>query len=175
MDPITVFLLIILVAVPPTVVFLTVRTLIQKYLNAQYQMQIAGEKERNRNITLPLQLQAYERLSLYCERISIPALVLRLREEGMSAKQLRAALLIAIQQEYEHNITQQVYVSAKLWEIIKIARDNTVNAINTVAEGQSADADGRAFGRALLSVAPQVDQSLATALAAIKQETKMLF
>ncbi|HMW75898.1 MAG TPA: hypothetical protein PKD40_09585, partial [Saprospiraceae bacterium] len=70
------------------------------------------ELKQNANaVTLPLKLQAYERLSLFCERISIPSLILRLNQPGMNTQALRYAMLISIQKEFEHNITQQMYIS----------------------------------------------------------------
>ena len=81
--------------------------------------------------TLPLKLQAYERLSLFCERIFPPALVGRIHTGEGSAKGLRSALLAGIQQEYEHNISQQIYISADLWNIIRQAKNNTISLITT--------------------------------------------
>jgi hypothetical protein len=91
---------IIKITVPALIVFLTVKYLMQGYLNKEYQLKALDiEKKKNEN-TLPLKLQAYERLSLFCERISVPTLLIRIKEEGMSARQLRLQMLLAIQQEY---------------------------------------------------------------------------
>ncbi|MEZ4981827.1 MAG: hypothetical protein R2769_09620 [Saprospiraceae bacterium] len=109
-------------------------------------------RQASQKQTIPLKLQAYERLALFCERIAIPNLLLRMREEGMTAKDLRISMLLAIQQEFEYNLTQQVYVSEQLWEIIKLARDETVNIVNEVCNELPKEADGRQLAGTLLNL-----------------------
>ncbi len=171
----SVILEIIKITVPALIVFLTVYHLIKIYLDKQYQMQSLEYRQKQQNITVPLRLQAYERLSLFCERISIPNLVLRLREEGQNAAGLRLSMLMTIQQEFEYNITQQVYVSDQLWQIIKVSRDHTVNVINGVAEGIDPKSATKELVNALLEHAEK-DQvsSLDKALLAIKKEASTL-
>ena len=106
-----VMLEIIKITIPALVVFFTVYTLLKQFMEGQYKTQMLQFKQNQHKTTIPLRLQAYERLSLFCERISIPNLVLRLRNENMTAAELRMALMLGIQHEFEHNITQQVYVS----------------------------------------------------------------
>src|SRR5690606_3917144 len=107
----SVILEIIKITIPALIVFATVHTLLKQYLEKQYQLRKLDLKQDQTKTTTRLRLQAYERLSLFCERISIPSLILRLRSEKMNAMELRLAMMIAIQKEFEHNITQQVYVS----------------------------------------------------------------
>ena len=89
-------------------------TLTKKYFDQQSNARAAEIQQQRLQATLPLRLQAYERLLLLCERISIPNLVGRLRTEGSSSSDLRMAMLMAIKQEFEHNVTQQIYVSESL-------------------------------------------------------------
>ncbi len=157
--------------VPALVVFLTVYTIMGRFLDKQYQMKMLEYKEKNQEAALPIRLQAYERLCLFCERISIPALLLRLRTPNMDSKALRYSLMVAIQKEYEHNVTQQVYVSNKLWEIIKFTKDDTINIVNLVSDTVNSDAPADDFAVALLKL---VDERKAMtydkALEAIKKE-----
>ena len=130
--------------------------------------QIQNEKHKS---TLTLRLQAYERLLLVCERIAIPNLIMRLRTEGASANDLRMAMLIGIQQEFEHNVTQQLYVSDNLWNIVRISRDNTAEIINIAAEKVDAKADSNALIEAIFKVlTEQQSDSLSKAQSAIRQE-----
>ena len=125
--------------------------------------------------TLPMRLQAYERLTLLCERINIPNLIKRLRAEGASVNDLRFALLIGIQQEFEHNVTQQIYVSDNLWNILRIARDNTAEVINIAAEKLDPKADSNALIEEIFTIlSEQKGDSLAKAQAAIRQEAAAL-
>ena len=171
----SVILEIIKISVPALVVFLTVNALLKRYLENQHRVKLVELKDKQTKTTLPLRMQAYERLSLYCERISIPSLILRLRKEGMTAAELRVTLLLAIQQEYEHNITQQVYVSDQLWQILKIARDDAVNTISTVADTVEPNLDAKTLVAALFDFLNQREYTgLDKALVAIKKEAGLL-
>ena len=126
-------------------------------------------------LTMSMRFQACERLILLCERISIPNLIMRLRTEGSSANDLRLAMLIAIQQEFEHNVTQQIYVSENLWNILKIARDNTAEIINIAAEKVELKADSNALISEIFKIlTEQQGDSLSKAQAAIRQEATAL-
>lgn len=171
----SVILEIVKITIPALIVFLTVYYLLKQYLTGQQQMKMLDLRKSQQEATLPIRLQAYERLSLLCERISVPNLLLRVRREGMSASELRLALLLAIQQEYEHNITQQVYVSQQLWEIIKIARDDAVNTVSLIAEKMDSQASGKEFSEALVNFLAQRESTGPDkALQAIKKEAGLL-
>lgn len=176
MSEFTSFLLeIIKLTVPGLLVFLTTFYMLRQYLNGQLVLKQVENKQSQQQTTIPLRLQAYERLSLFCERIALPNLMLRVRQEGMTVAQLKLSLILAIQMEYEHNITQQVYVSQQLWQIIKIARDNTVGFVSAVAENLDHKADGRELAELLLRhLANQDTTGLDTALMAIGKEAGAL-
>ena len=162
--------------IPALIMFWAVQSLFKQFLQGQQQMRLMEIKQQQSGTTLPLRLQAYERLSLFCERISIPNLIMRLKTEGMQTGALRVALMMAIQQEFEHNLTQQVYVSEKLWEIIKLSRTDTVNVVISVAEGVDPKADANELVNALFtSLEERKGYPLLTAQAAIKKEAGLLF
>jgi hypothetical protein len=130
--------------------------------------------ERSRN-TLNLRLAAYERLCLLCERIVIPSLIMRLRTEGTSAADLRAAMLFAIQHEFEHNTTQQLYISENLWSILTMARNNTADIINIVFQKEEVKGDVNVYIKELLKfIGEQPADSLAQAQTAIRKEAAVL-
>ncbi len=81
-----------------------------------------------------LRYQAYERLLLMCERLSLPKLIRRIKVEGMSAEDFKLALFVAVNQEYDHNITQQMYISNKLWELIELARNQIMALIDDTCQ-----------------------------------------
>lgn len=171
----SVILEIIKITIPALIVFATVHTLLKQYLEKQYQLRKLDLKQEQTKTTTRLRLQAYERLSLFCERISIPSLILRLRSEKMNAMELRLAMMIAIQKEFEHNITQQVYVSDQLWQIIKIARDDAVNIINLVYNSIQPDTTSRDYSNAIINYLEKREIiSSEKALFAIKKEAGLL-
>lgn len=166
-----VFLEIVKVTVPALVVFATVFYLFKTYTENQQQQRMIELKQGNRNLAFPLKMQAYERLALFCERISLSNLMLRVRDEKMNAADLKVALMVAIQQEYEHNISQQVYVSENLWKIISFAKNDTINVINLVSKTIDNDASSLDMSHAIFRYLDEARQtSLDTARSAISQE-----
>ncbi len=83
--------------------------------------------------TKQLQLQAYERLILLTDRIAIPNLVNRVNQQGLSAREMQMLLTMAIRQEFEHNITQQLYVSPEAWDALRNYKEQNLLIINQVA------------------------------------------
>ncbi len=154
-------------------------TLVEKYLTQQNSLnniRAAEIQQQRLQATLSLRLQAYERLLLLCERISIPNLVGRLRTEGASASDLRMAMLMAINQEFEHNVTQQIYVSEKLWKIMLMARDNTANSLDIVATKLDKSATAEAFIGSMSAFLNEQNgsDSIAMAQNAVRQEAASL-
>ena len=117
------------IIIPSAVVFLAVYFTFKQYHQHEMRTQLLDSKKVKDQITLPMKLQAFERLLLLCERIDLAELVLRLKTPGTTAKELQSAMLIAIQQEFEHNLTQQLYVSAELWQVLLAAKSKTMDLI----------------------------------------------
>jgi len=105
-----------------------------------------------------LRLQAYERLILLCERLRLDSLMLRLNTSEMDANQLKNALIISIQKEFEHNLTQQIYVSGQLWDMLILLRDNLMASV-TGAYAQ-ANGDKAAYESLLLQTSATLDSTL---------------
>lgn len=78
---------------------------------------------------LPLRLQAYERLVLFLERINPAKLLVRVTPQGSDKNAYEDYLIAQIEQEYEHNLTQQIYISAESWDIITTAKNATIQLI----------------------------------------------
>ena len=124
--------------IPALVVFMTVYYLFKTYLEGQLRMKSLEMQSNRSKDSLPVRLQTYERLALFCERIRLQSLVFRLNQPGMEQNQLGRTMLIAIEQEYEHNMAQQVYVGEKLWEIILLAKNQNQELIHAAMK-QSGD------------------------------------
>ncbi len=165
------FLEVLKISIPAMIVYWTVFKLLNSFLAGQQNLKHLEIRENSQKTTLPLKLQAYERLSMLCERLMIPNLILRMRNEQMTTNDLRIAILIALQQEYEHNISQQVYVSDNLWNIVKLAKNNTQTIINQIAKETGYEVDATEYTKNLqLFLEQNTGDSLLMAQAAIKQE-----
>jgi hypothetical protein len=102
--------------------------------------------------TRQLQLQAYERLILLADRISLPQVISRTNTSGVSARDMQMMLTQAIKQEYEYNITQQIYVSAEAWEAIRNLKEQNLLIINQVASFLPPEASGQDLNKSLLEL-----------------------
>jgi hypothetical protein len=127
-------------------------------------------------ITLPLRLQAYERYALLCDRISLSNLLLRVRTPNMTVRELKATLFISINQEFEHNASMQIYISHVLWQILKVAKDETVATVMIAAKELDPNADAEELASAILKLSTQNDNSpLEKAIMAIRTELSSMY
>lgn len=106
---------------------------------------------------IELKLRAAERFALYLERIAPDRLVMRLHQNGMSAKMLQSDMLRAIREEFDHNLSQQIYVSESVWELIKNAKDEMMGFISATGDGLKTNATGMDLSRKLFETASQVE------------------
>lgn len=165
---------IIKVTVPALIVFLTVYFLIKQYFEKEYNMRALEVHQNSKESVLPLKLQAYERLVLFSERIRVENLINRLVGLETTPDFLKSAMIVSIQQEFEHNISQQVYVSNSLWKIIGLAKNQTINIITKTHNALPADATTEDFKMILLHHMDNIENPLETALTAIKKEASIL-
>ena len=105
--------------------------------------------QNSRTVT-PIRLQAYERIILFLERISLESLIVRVSTSDMTAGQLHSAMLNAIRSEFEHNLSQQIYMSPQAWEVVRNARSNMIKIINSEVEKMAANSSGMALSKQLL-------------------------
>ena len=102
----------------------------------------------------PLQLQAYERITVLAERIAIPSLVSRASQQSnLSAREMQLLLLESVKQEYEYNASQQIYVTPVAWEAVKNLKDQNMLIINQVGASLPVDASGLDLNRRLMEFA----------------------
>ena len=105
---------------------------------------------KDKSFSQQLQLQAYERLALLVDRIAMPNLISRVNEPGISAKDMQFLLTQHIKQEFDHNITQQIYVSANAWNAVKNLKEQNQLLINQLANTLPVDATGLDLNKLLL-------------------------
>jgi hypothetical protein len=122
------------------------------------EQKVADKASHPDNSVIPsrqLQLQAYERLILLADRIALPNLIQRVNQPGLSAREMQSLLTLSIRQEFEHNITQQIFVSAEAWDVIRNYKDQNTLIINQVASFLPQDASGNDLNRGLLDLLVQ--------------------
>lgn len=130
--------------------------------------------KENQKQALPLRLQAYERMTLFLERIAPSSLLVRVKP-GKSNKEDYASLLLkTIEQEFEHNLAQQIYMSDECWNVIKASKNATIaNIRKTAAKEELEDADQ--LRKHILNSLLEQQPPSETGLSYIKREVKTLW
>jgi hypothetical protein len=125
---------------------------------------------------LPVRLQAYERIILFLERISPENLILRVSKPGMSAFKLQTELIGTIRLEFEHNLSQQLYISSTGWDLVKTAKEDLIRTINTAASQLGQDADSAQLaGKIFEMTGNKKNNQINIALEHLKDEVRKLF
>ncbi len=145
------------------------------YLERFEKQQLIGLKQAFNKETLALRLQAYERLVLFIDRTNPVNLLLRLNNQNYAAGELHYLALAEIKREFQHNITQQLYVSTASWEIIKRVKNDTISLINNALRALPAEANGTDFSRLILEQISRMESSpYEVAAALIVEEVSQL-
>jgi hypothetical protein len=161
---------------PALVVFLTAYFTLRMMIRNDQRKREQEIILKNKQLITPVRLQAYERLTLFLERISPDNLVMRFSKDRLTVSQLQHQMLQTIRSEFDHNVSQQVYVSPKAWEVVKSARENTVKLINTTAQSMRPDDSAIKLSRALLEkLVAQENSPSRVAIDYLKREAGTFF
>ena len=139
------------ITLPALIVFFTAWVLLRNMIRNDQDKRRQEQVLQNARTVTPIKLQAYERIVLFLERISLESLLVRVSTPDMSSAQLHSALLTTIRSEFEHNLSQQIYMSPQSWEVVKNARSNTIKTINNEAEKMPPTATGIDLSHQLLT------------------------
>ncbi|MDR2037101.1 MAG: hypothetical protein LBQ60_04190 [Bacteroidales bacterium] len=130
----------------------------------------------NQKLITPIRLQAYERLVLFLERISPESLVMRANYPANTSEQLHNELLQAIRAEYEHNLSQQLYVSIEAWNSVKNAKNYTISLINSAAGEVEDNAPAIELSKKILNMMMELElPPTQKAIEELKKEIQQIF
>lgn len=164
------------ILVPASVVLYAAYLLVRSFVTKDIEMKRLEVRGKSIETVLPNRLQAYERMVLFLERMSPQNLLVRLNVTGTPAREFHQLLLTEIRNEYNHNVSQQLYISESVWNLIKNAKEDLIVSINEAAgemlpEATSLDLSKRIFEKAINK---QVDP-LNHALSELKKEIQQTF
>ena len=130
-------------------------------------------KKETAKILNPVRLTAYERFALFLERVNPESMILRVQQSNMSAGGLHLALLTCIREEFEHNVSQQIYISPELWAFIKGAKENLIQFINVCSSKMASDMPAIELSKMIIEGYNSIDnQPTQVALDLLKREVK---
>jgi hypothetical protein len=145
-------------------------------IESEYKMKMMELKKEQLKQVLPVRLQAYERILMLLERISADNLVMRHRNHQVTAVAMQALLLKSIREEFDHNISQQLYISSESWSMVKNAKEEMVQLINTVAASIKEEERGIDFCRKVLEYSAKEQRyPTLSAIEVVKKEVRQLF
>ncbi len=116
-------------------------------------------KKETQKSALPIRMQAYERITLFLERINPDRLLPRMSSKGMTVQQFQKVLVNTIRMEFEHNLSQQIYMSEEAWRMVIHAKSSTVGMINSIAKDIDPTAPGIELSKAILQKTMEMEGS----------------
>jgi len=170
------FLEILKYVLPSLVVFAAAFFVIRAFLDQELKELREGQKDDIRKTALPLRFQAYERIVLFLERIGPTNLIIRVNRPGLNKEQLQAELLRSVREEYEHNLSQQLYMSDTAWEMVKSAKEEVLSDINTAAGQMTENNTAADYGQQVISLhLERKSRAHDKAISFLKEEIRQLF
>ena len=164
------------ILLPAATVLYAVFLVVKAFLNKEYEKKTLEIKMENTKIVLPIRLQAYERVCLFLERISLNNIIIRVNEPVYTSLQLQQRLLSEIRNEYNHNVSQQVYMSDEAWSVVRRSMEDIVGIINMAGEQVPQDSRGIELAKMIFEILLQRNQDpVQLALQYVKNEIRVVF
>lgn len=154
------FIEILKIILPAGAVFAAAFLIVKRFLDNDQKQRETELKRTNQNLVTPLKIQAYERVIIFLERINPNMLVVRVNKNGYSAYQLHMELIKTIKSEYEHNLSQQIYMSYGAWELVKTTKEEIMKLINISATKIPQNAPGNDLAMMVLNITANLDKKL---------------
>ncbi|MFT4755192.1 MAG: hypothetical protein ACI85Q_002759 [Salibacteraceae bacterium] len=146
------------ILIPAVSIVVVVQVMLKNHFDDQKRRDELIVSKANRQDLKPLQMQAYERLILFLERLQPDNLMMRTQRPGMSSRMLHTSMLKAIRQEYEHNMTQQLYISPSAWKLVLMAKDEVAKLVNLSSSQLTKEATAIDFAQQLANIVGQLDK-----------------
>lgn len=136
---------------PALFVLLATWLVMHRFYKSEAEKRLWELKRLSQKEISPLRMRAYERLALLLERTTPEHMLLDMNLAEMTILQVQQQLVQTIRQEYEHNISQQIYVSDELWTMIENAKIQTVAFVGSVAQQLPQDSTSLDFAKTLIT------------------------
>ena len=178
MDSTTYFFDLLKTILPALIVAGAIYLLFRQHLEKEQQRRLIELRLETNKTTLPLRLQAYERVVLFLERISPNNILVRLSSAGQTATDYHRLLQNEIRAEFEHNLAQQLYISPEVWAQVKQAKEDVLTMVNRAFHGLSNPQQLRGTElakRILENLMTDAADPTAQALTVVKREAAGLF
>jgi len=163
------------ITIPAGLVLYLAYLLVRSFLQKQLDEIAFSVRQKNQEIVVPIRLQAYERVVLLLERITPSNLISRLSSSEYSAEEFQQILIHEIRNEFNHNLSQQVYMSDSSWTYVITAVEQTISVINSSKNGLDEKAKGFDLAKAILENTAGEEDTSKQAIKYIKEEIQDVF
>lgn len=171
-----VFLEILKYALPSIFLLILSYMMLANYAENDERRRMYFLKKDTQKNALPIRLQAYERLALFLERINPDRLLVRVSSKGLTVNQYQNLLNQQIRSEFEHNLSQQVYISEEAWNFMVSAKSSVVGMINSWAQELDPKAPGAELRQLVLNKVMEMEHfPTKRALSYLKNEVRKNF
>lgn len=162
--------------IPAIVVLIACAIIVGKFLTGEFKRKQLAVFQEGQETTLRLRLQAYERLTMFIERSHPRELIPRVYITGMTVRDLQTLAIASIKTEFEHNLSQQIYVSSSVWNTIVSVKEQEIAMINQIAMTLNPEEDAKELNGRIINyiVSHEEDTPAQIALEAITNEAKMV-
>lgn len=166
------FIELLKIIIPAGAVFAAAYFLVKRFLDNDQKRREHELKKSSQGLVTPLKIQAYERIVIFLERINPNSLVIRVNKHAMNSRQLHQELVSAIKTEYEHNLSQQIYLSYGAWELVKTAKEEIIQLINISSSKVPVEAPSSELAIMILNITANLNKKLPNevALEYVKKE-----
>ncbi len=162
--------------IPAGLVLYAMYLTVKSFLFKETENKVLNIRTKGTEIVLPIRLQAYERMCLFLERITPNNLIPRLNHGELTGKEFQQVMLRELREEYNHNLSQQVYMTDETWDLIKNAMEEVVMIINESAEEMDKKAKSIDLARSILeNVMNRKIDPVSYPLKHLKDEIRELF
>jgi hypothetical protein len=164
------------ITIPALLVMVTAIYMMNRQSKKDHQLRLTELAVSNNKTITPLRLQAYERIVIFLERITPNSIIFRLQTPKMTSQQMQKEMLELIRAEYEHNLSQQIYLSPQAWESVKQAKELTIKIINEAADNVKPEAPAMELSREIFDkLVEQEKAPTHQAIDVLKQEISRFF
>ena len=161
--------------IPAVCVLLATWLVMRQFYKAEAEKRLWELKRLAQKEISPVRLRAYERLALLLERTTPEHMLLELNLGEMTVLQVQQHLVRTIRMEYEHNASQQVYVSEEVWGMVLNSKEQTVVFVNTIAQQLPPESTALDYAKTLITAyATNGDTPNELALQSLKKEAQAL-
>jgi hypothetical protein len=164
------------ILIPASLVLYAVYLMVRSFITREIELKKLEVRTRSIETILPARLQAYERITLFLERISPQNLLIRLNNPAYTSRDFQKVLLDEIRNEYNHNVSQQVYMTEEVWNQVRNAKEDLIMMINESATQVAADTTGIELSKKIFEMVMSKKQDpIGHALSELKKEIQQVF